>query len=298
MRSKLFVPGSRPELFAKAMASAADAISIDIEDAVEESQKASARETVATFLKQRRWEDDGKLLIVRVNALSTRHFADDIAALVGPGLRWGVDLINLPMAESADDVRAAVDAIERVEAERGIQQPTKLMINIETPKALRRAAEIASASPRVVGLQLGLADLFEPLGIDRSNASAVQQVQLQMRLAAGEAGVWAYDAAYANVRDIEGYAREAEVARRLGYMGKSCIHPSQIAAANSAFQPSAAEIAHAARVVAATKQATANGIGAYMVDGRMVDAPFARRAAAVLALAESLGLVDAMEPTT
>jgi citrate lyase subunit beta / citryl-CoA lyase len=287
MRSKLFVPGSRPELFAKALASAADAVSIDIEDAVEESQKAQARDIVAAFLKQRRWEDDGKLLIVRVNALSTKHFANDIAALVGPG----IDLINLPMAESADDVRAAVEAIERVEAERGITQPTKLMINIETPKALRRAAEIASASPRVVGLQLGLADLFEPLGIDRSNATAVQQVQLQMRLAAGEAGVWAYDAAYANVRDMEGYSREAEVARRLGYMGKSCIHPSQIAAANTAFQPSAAEIAHAARVVAATKQATAHGIGAYMVDGRMIDAPFARRAEAVLALAESLGLV-------
>jgi citrate lyase subunit beta / citryl-CoA lyase len=287
MRSKLFVPGSRPELFAKAMSSAADAISIDIEDAVEESQKARARETVATFLKQRRWEEDGKLLIVRVNALSTRHFADDIAALVGPG----IDLINLPMAESADDVRAAVDQIERLEAERKLPHPLKLMINIETPRALRRAAEIASASPRVVGLQLGLADMFEPLGIDRSNSAAVQQAQLQMRLAAGEAGVWAYDAAYADVRDMEGYAREAEVARRLGYMGKSCIHPSQIAAANSAFQPSAAEIAHAARVVVATKEATANGIGAYMVDGRMIDAPFARRAEAILALAESLGLL-------
>jgi citrate lyase beta subunit len=289
MRSKLFVPGSRPELFAKAMASAADAISIDIEDAVEESQKAQARDTVAAFLKTRRWEDDGKLLIVRVNALSTRHFADDIAALVGPG----IDLINLPMAESADDVRTAVEQIAHVEKAHGLQPPVKLMVNIETPKALRRAAEIASASPRVVGLQLGLADLFEPLGIDRCNAAAVQQVQLQMRLAAGEAGVWAYDAAYADVRDLEGYAREAEVARRLGYMGKSCIHPAQIAAANLAFQPSAAEIAHAARVVAATKKATANGIGAYMVDGRMIDAPFARRAEAVLALAASLGLGDA-----
>ena len=101
MRSKLFVPGSRPELFAKAMTSAADAISIDIEDAVEESQKARARETVAAFLSQRRWEDDGKLLIVRVNALNTPYFADDIAALVGPGPSWGIDLINLPMAESA-----------------------------------------------------------------------------------------------------------------------------------------------------------------------------------------------------
>jgi citrate lyase beta subunit len=287
MRSKLFVPGSRPELFAKAMASAADAVAIDIEDAVEESQKASARAAVAAFLSTRKWEDDGKLLIIRVNALNTRHFADDIAALVTPG----VDLINLPMVESPDDVRAAIAAIEPLEAARKLVQPVMLMVNIETPRALRRAAEIAAADPRVAGLQLGLADLFEPLGIDRSNAAAVQQVQLQMRLAAGEAGKWAYDAAYADVRDLDGFAREADIARRLGFMGKSCIHPSQIAAANGAFQPTPGEIAHAAKVVAATGEAKAKGIGAYMVDGRMVDAPFARRAEAVLALAERLGLL-------
>jgi citrate lyase beta subunit len=286
MRSKLFVPGSRPELFAKAMASAAEAISIDIEDAVEESQKARARETVAAFLATRTWERDGKLLIVRVNAPSTAHFAEDIRALVAPG----VDLINLPMIESADEVRAAVAAIAALEAQRKLAQPIKLMINIETPRALRRAAGIAAADRRVVGLQLGLADLFEPLGLDRTHAAAVQQVQLQMRLAAGEAGVWAYDAAYADVRDTAGFTREADVARRLGYMGKSCIHPSQIALANAAFQPSAAEIAHARRVVAATLEATAAGVGAYMVDGRMVDAPFARRAAAILALADQLEL--------
>jgi citrate lyase subunit beta / citryl-CoA lyase len=286
MRSKLFVPGSRPELFAKAMASAADAVSIDLEDAVEESQKARARDAVAAFLVTRNWEADGKLLIIRINALATRHFAADIEALVVPG----VDLLNLPMVETADDVRGAVAAIETEEARQNVQHPVRLMINIETPRALRRAAEIAAAHPRVAGLQLGLADLFEPLGIDRSNPAAVQQVQLQMRLAAGEAGVWAYDAAYADVRDVDSFAHEAATARRLGYMGKSCIHPSQIAAANSAFQPSPAEIAHAARVVAASREATANGIGAYMVDGRMVDAPFARRAEAVLALAERLGL--------
>jgi citrate lyase subunit beta / citryl-CoA lyase len=286
MRAKLFVPGSRPDLFAKALASEADAVSIDLEDAVAESQKASGREAVRAFLASRNWEADGKLLIVRVNALTTRHFAEDIAAVVGPG----IDLLNLPKVETADEVRAAVAAIEVVERQLRLAQPLRLMINIETPKALRRAAEIASAHPRVVGLQLGLADLFEPLGIDRRNPLAVQHVQLQMRLAAGEAGVWAYDAAYPDVGDLAGFGQEAAAARRLGYMGKSCIHPSQIAAANAAFCPSAAEIADAARVVAATRAADARGVGAYLVDGRMVDAPFARRAEAVLTLAERLGL--------
>ena len=116
---------------------------------------------------------------------------------------------------------------------------------------LRLAAEIAAADPRVAGLQIGFADLFEPLGIDRRDAAAVQQVQLAVRLAAGEAGVLAYDAAFADVNDAEGFRREAEVARRLGFIGKSCIHPSQVPIANAVFRPSEAEIAQALRVVAA-----------------------------------------------
>ena len=287
MRSKLFVPGSRPELFAKAVASQADAISIDLEDAVEESRKVEARAAVSSFLNSRQPGADGKVMIVRVNAPSTPHFEPDLQAIVGPAL----DLANLPMAESPQDVSAAAEALSRIERARGIEKPIGLLVNIETPRALRLAAEIAKAAPRVVGLQLGFGDLFEPLGIDRSHAAAVEQVQLTLRLAAGEAGVWACDAAYANVKDVDGYRREAEIARRLGFVGKSCIHPSQIALANEVFRPTDREIAHALRVVAASGEAKRKGIGAYMVDGRMVDAPFARRAEDIVALAGRLGLL-------
>jgi citrate lyase beta subunit len=287
MRSKLFVPGSRPELFAKAVASQADAISIDLEDAVEESRKVEARAAVSSFLNSRQPGADGKVMIVRVNAPSTPHFDADLQAIVGPAL----DLANLPMAESPQDVSAAAEAFSCIERARGIEKPIGLLVNIETPRALRLAAEIAKAAPRVVGLQLGFGDLFEPLGIDRSHAAAVEQVQLTLRLAAGEAGVWAYDSAYANVKDVDGYRREAEIARRLGFVGKSCIHPSQIALANEVFRPTDREIAHALRVVAASEEAKRKGIGAYMVDGRMVDAPFARRAEDIVALAGRLGLL-------
>jgi citrate lyase subunit beta/citryl-CoA lyase len=113
---------------------------------------------------------------------------------------------------------------------------------------------------------------------------------LQLRLAAGEAGVFAYDAAYARFRDVEGFRAEAGLARRLGYLGKSCIHPSQVAHANEVFRPTDAEIAHARRVAAAADDAEARGVGAYAVDGQMVDAPFVGRARAVLATARRLGL--------
>ncbi len=286
MRSKLFVPGTRPELFAKALASAADAVSIDLEDAVPQTRKAEARAAAARFLRSVPPASPGKLIVVRVNALATAHFAPDLDAVVWPG----VDVVNLPKAESADDIGAAAAALGRQEAERGIARPIGLLATIESPRGLRLAAEIATASPRIVGLQLGFADLFEPLGIDRQDATAVRQVQLAVRFAAGEAGIAAYDAAFAAVTDPAGYRREAERARRLGYSGKSCIHPGQVAIANEVFRPSDAEIAHALRVLEAARAAEDTGVGAFVVDGKMVDAPFVERSRAIVALARRLGL--------
>src|SRR4051812_29593746 len=134
MRSKLFVPGSRPELFAKALAGPADAISIDLEDAVEESRKAHAREATARFLSART-AADGKVMIIRINGLETPHFGPDLEAVVG----GNVDLVNLPMVEAADDVRAASAAIARLESARGLAKPVRLLVSIETPRALRLA---------------------------------------------------------------------------------------------------------------------------------------------------------------
>ena len=293
MRSKLFVPGSRPELFAKALAGEADALYFDLEDAVDESRKAEARAEVGKFLRSLP-PNCGKTIIVRVNALDTAHFAADIEAVVGPGL----DIVNVPKVESADDVRES--ASELAKAERRVKpriEPVGIMPNIETPRSLRFAAEIALASPRVVGLQAGWGDLIEPLGIDRYNPAMIEAIQLQIRLAAGEADVWAYDGAWANIEDADGYRREAEAARRLGYIGKSAIHPTQVPIANEVFRPTDDEIAHSLKVVEAARVAAEKGVGAFTVNGRMVDAPFVRRAEAILELARRLNLVAAAERT-
>lgn len=281
MRSKLFVPASRPELFAKALGSAADALSFDLEDAVAESRKAEARTTLEQVLHSAEFAASPKTIIVRVNALATTHFTADLAAVAGARL----DLVNVPKLESAGEVIAVADALTRLEAGRGLARPIGILANIESPRGLRRAAAIAAAHPRVVGLQLGFGDLFEPLGIDRNNPAAVQQVQLAVRLAAGEAGIWACDAAYGAVKDPDGYQAEARAARRLGFIGKTCIHPSQIALANEIFRPTDDEIAFAQRVVDAAREAARQGVGAFAVDGRMIDEPFIRRAQAIVALA-------------
>src|SRR5688572_22727430 len=145
MRSKLFVPGSRPELFAKALASSADAISIDLEDSVVENRKAEARATVRDFLLSPQARSTTKAIIVRVNALDTPHFEADVQAIVQPGLA----LLNVPKAESAANIHAAVAMLERVEAANGVTTPLRVLANIETPKGLRFAAEIAGAHSRV-----------------------------------------------------------------------------------------------------------------------------------------------------
>ena len=289
MRSKLYVPASRPELFDKALASEADAISFDLEDAVQERRKVEARRTLHAFLKETPPRPRGKTLIVRVNGLQTAHFEADVAAVAWPS----VDMINVPKPESAEDVRAAAAVLARYEAGRGIARPIGILANVESPRGLRLAFEIASADPRVVGLQLGLGDLFEPFGIDRADARAVYGMQLAVRLAAAEAGVWACDTVYGAVKDPDGYTREAEGARRLGFIGKSCIHPSQVPLANAVFRPSDAEIAAAVRVVDAARGAETDGIGAFLVDGRMIDIPFIERAEAIVGAARRLGLLPA-----
>ncbi|WBX91512.1 HpcH/HpaI aldolase/citrate lyase family protein [Achromobacter mucicolens] len=274
MRSKLFVPASRPELFDKALASEADALSFDLEDAVAPSRKPAARQALADWLAspafQAAQSEHPKKIIVRVNAADTSYFPEDVDALSG----LPIDMVNLPKVESADALREAAARA----AQAGFEG--ELLVTVETPQALARAAELAAAHPRVAGLQLGLADLFEPLGIDRYQPETLRAVMLALRLGAGCAGKYAMDAAYARVRDGEGFRAEAQLARSLGFLGKSCVHPSQVAIANEVFGFSAEEIGAAERIVAASEAQA--GVGAFLLDGKMIDAPFVRRARDVL----------------
>jgi citrate lyase beta subunit len=285
MRSKLFVPGARGELFAKALASAADAISFDVEDSVAEGAKTRAREQVADFLRSGAVKESGKLIIVRTNAPGTAHFEGDLMAFACPG----VALLNLPKARRAEDVQAAAAALADAERRNDVRQPIGLLVNVETPEALRRAAEIASAHVRVAGLQLGLADLFEGAGIDRHDPYAVQAAMFAVRMACAESGRFAYDSAFPDVLDDDGFRREAEQARRLGFVGKSCVHPRQIALANEVFRSPALDLETARRIVAAAREAATLGRGAFLVDGRMIDKPALERAQAVLAAAPDPG---------
>mgnify|MGYP002382028962 CR=1 FL=1 len=141
MRSKLFVPGSRPELFAKALASGADALSFDLEDSVTEDRKAAARAQLRDFLRSGALAGSAPSIIVRVNPLDSPHFADDVLAVVQPG----VHMINLPKPRGAEDVRVAAQAVAAAQGANGVPGTVGLLVNIETPGALRHAADLATA---------------------------------------------------------------------------------------------------------------------------------------------------------
>lgn len=286
MRSKLFVPASRPELFDKALNGAADALSFDLEDAVAPSRKAEARRNLADLLARMPRQHD-KLIIVRVNALGTPEFLDDIDAVVTTGL----DEINLPKLESVEALQACVLAIEAAERRKGLAHRISLLVNVESPQGLRMAAQIAGADSRVSGLQYGLGDLFAPNRIERHEA-ANAPVRLMVRLAAVEAGVPAYDTAWTDIADTLGYEREARAALRLGFTGKTCLHPTQVPIANAVFTPTEAAVTWAQKVLAAAADPANAGKGAFTVDGRMVDEPFFREARATVDLARRLALIS------
>ena len=286
MRSKLFVPGSRPEFFEKAMRSAADALTFDLEDAVAPAQKPAARRAIGDFLAGLNRGGD-KVMIVRTNGVDHPQFAEDIDAVTSARL----DYISLPKLESADEVRRAVQAIAAAETRKGIDRRVGVLATVESPKGLRLAYEITIADPRIAALQVGLADLFAPLRIER-HAAALGPVRFAIKMAAAEAGVPAYDTVWTDVADRAGYERDARDALAMGFLGKSCIHPTQVDIANRVFTPPEKAVAWAQKVLAAGALPENVGKGAFTVDGHMVDEPFFRESRATVELARRLRLIS------
>jgi citrate lyase beta subunit len=268
MRSKLFVPAIRVELFKKALRSGADAVCFDLEDAVAPEARPEARAHPETFLASQ--NAGSPRLLVRTNAVTSSDFRLDIASAVWPS----TFAIALPKVESAEDIWQAEKLIAPLELERGVTTPLGILPTVESPRGLRVAAEIARASARVVGLQMGFADLLEPMGIAHDNAFARDQIRLMLRLAAAEADLDCYDSAFPDFRNSAAYQQQLDAARALGFAGGSCIHPNQLEPANRTFTPTPEELADARQIVAAAKLAAERGDAVASVNGRMIDRPF------------------------
>ncbi|WP_157254100.1 HpcH/HpaI aldolase/citrate lyase family protein [Nonomuraea typhae] len=262
----LYVPGDRPERFAKAAASGADVVIVDLEDAVAPARKEEALGNVLAFLRER---PEGPRVHVRVNDLATERGRADLRALDGLA---GLDGLRVPKVESPgvlDGIRTPVYAL------------------LESAAAILGAAAIA-AHPAVAGVALGEQDLMAELSI--TAPEALDQLRLQVVLAAAAAGLPPVPmSVYPDIRDEDGLVASCLRGRALGLFGRSAIHPAQVPAIRRGFRPSEEEVAGAAEVVAAAERAGAAGVGALaLADGRFVDAPVVARARRTLALAEHL----------
>jgi len=276
LRSLLFVPGDRPDRMEKALGAGADALILDLEDAVAPGAKPAARRAVADFLAAERRMP----LWVRVNPLDSPENAPDLEAVAG----GRPDGIVLPKAEGG----ASVNALAELLARHGNQQSRILAIATETPAAIFQLGSYGGAA-RLAALSWGAEDLPAAIGAATSrepDGRYTPPYELARSLClfgAHAAGVAAIDTVYPAFRDLEGLAAYAGRARRDGFTGMLAIHPAQVEAINAAFTPSAAEVAHAQAVVAAF--AANPEAGALSLEGRMIDRPHLVQAQRILAAA-------------
>jgi len=269
LRSVLFVPGVRPDRFARAVACGADAVVFDLEDSVEAMRKAEARDTIAAYLAGV-GEPSVTQLFVRVNAAGTAWHADDLACAAGLPAITG---IVLPKTESPAE-------LERVARAMGSRVVLPL---VETARGILNAPAIAVAAP-VPAVLFGAEDLTAEIGIPRTpEGEELVFARSQVVLAATAAGADAIDAVFTDIGAGEALARDAMRARALGFRGKMAIHPDQIPVIHDVFTPSTADIARAERIVAAYDAAQARGDAVLRLDDRMIDAPVVARARRVLA---------------
>ena len=247
-------------------------------DAVAFAEKDSARDLLCSAMEQL---DFGKSLVfARINALKTPFGEADVRAVVPAGVRN----LRLAMCESPEDVQRLAQLLDEVEEEHQIPHGSvKIQCSIETAKGVLNARETVKASPRVISLSFGAEDYTRSMGTSRSkSAQELQFARMYLPVVAAEAGISAIDTVWSDLEDEAGFEAEVSNAKALGFSGKSCIHPSQLAVVHRIYTPSEAEVVHARRVIEAMRAAEQAGVGVFTVDGKMVDAPVVAKAQRVL----------------
>ncbi|MCC6533778.1 MAG: CoA ester lyase [Burkholderiales bacterium] len=279
LRSMLFVPGNNARRVDKALGLDADAVILDLEDAVAAAEKPAARAALAAALSRPR----KCLAYVRINALETEWCYRDLVAVVQPGL----DGIVLPKAESASDVRTIDWLMRSLERERGMPLGSVDLIPIiETGKGVARIDAICASRTRVKRVVFGAADYTLDMNMQWTReetelAPARAAIVLASRVAGIEPPI---DTVWARLQDLDGLRASVRTSLVMGFQGRMCIHPDQLAVVHEVFTPSAEEHARALKVVAAFEEAERGGLASIRVDGQFVDYPIVEKARRVVAL--------------
>ena len=289
IRSLLFVPGSRMDRVDKAIATQADMVIIDLEDAVAQKQKAQARTDVVVKLATVK---PGRV-IVRINGPETPQFADDLAAVMHENLAG----ILAPMMESRSHIQKLHDAMTAAEKQKGLSAGSvPLIAQIETALAVENISSIARAGAqtgRLHTVAFGAADYTMDLGIEMTlDGSELFHARSRLPIACRAAGLAApIDTPFMiDLKDLEALEADTLRSKQLGFSGKLCIHPNQLETVNRLFSPNPKEVAIARKIMAAFHDAEAAGQAAIQVDGKFVDPPVMKRAEKLVKLAEALDM--------
>ncbi len=288
MRSLMFVPGHRERMVQRALglgefrAALLDVAVLDLEDGVPPASKEDARHTVADALGRASQGSRGPLRYVRIRRALSDDGTADLDAIVRPGL----DGIMAPKVRRVDEIAWLADELAARERDARLPRGTVRVIpSIESAAALLEAPRIAAASDRVIGLTFGSEDFALDLGLPTvREAEALELVYARSAVvvAATASHKLSFDGIFPDIHDATGLRADSLRARRLGFTGKTLVHPDQIEIVNQVFSPTAEEIEHARRVVAAYDDGTARGAGAVALDGQMLDAPVVERARRIL----------------
>ncbi|MSQ25740.1 MAG: CoA ester lyase [Dehalococcoidia bacterium] len=282
IRSLLFVPGNNAKMLGKAVTVPADALIPDLEDSVPAGEKVNARGMVAAHLPALA----GYRVFVRVNAMGSQWVWDDLRAVAGKHIEG----ISIGKMDTPAKARELSTMLSLVEAERELAEGSlKVIPWVESAAGVLSAREIAQATPRVLGLAFGAEDFTADMGIPRTREMEnVATARAMVALAARAAGVLAFDTPEADFKDTPNLLEQCQRAKAMGFKGKFAIHPSQVGPINETFQPVAAEIEYARRVVQAYAEAERQGKAAVALDGKMIDTPVWKRAAQLLEVAEAM----------
>jgi citrate lyase subunit beta/citryl-CoA lyase len=295
-RSELSTPASNERMIEKAVASTADLVFLDLEDSVSPTEKEAARAKVITALKTLDWGK--KTRAYRINDLETEYAYQDIISVVEEAGDY-LDIIIIPKVKSAKDVWWVDILLSQIEKRLKRSRRVGLEVLIEEVEAMIHVEEIARSSPRLEAIIFGPADYSASQGMDSRVIEGYvdsypgdpwHYARNRIAIAAHAAGIDAIDGAFPEYKNLEGYGRECIHSRTLGFTGKWAIHPTQIDIANQVFSPSPEEVNHARKLDIAYTEALANGLGAVVVDGKMIDAAIVRSVRNIIQKADLIGM--------
>jgi len=276
-RSLVFVPGNNPRFLEKAKLLTADIVCFDLEDSVPDKEKKKARVLIRNTLKQRnKYSPD---VFVRTNSSESGLIEADLKEIV----QKGIDGIVIPKVNSANELKKIEKTISSLEKKRKIKG-IRLIPSIESALGVVNCYEIASSSKRIDALVFGIFDLLNDMGIEytKGNPRGAKYSRYKIPVAATAAGVAAIDGIWQDLKDKNGFTKDCQVGKSLGYVGKSVIHPDQIQTVHKIFHPNKTEIKWAKKVCSVYKESTKKGKGATVVEGKMIDEVHYKRAKALL----------------